>query len=190
MAIVNGEPGFTQYPKLNLTEKLTLQGVPILPGGNVPVGVLSAQSTATQNPTALDTPIQIEFGAAQGGPSDPVQIDANGTVTVNQAGGYQIIALFSVTRDTGGGEAYIFIRGTLNGTQTLNSIAGVYDDGDETVPLQFVANAQLNQGDTIVFQLYRDSQNGGANNGGLTSFTSTIGWNPSSSASLQFFRYA
>ena len=54
------------------------------------VEVLRAASTATQAPSAVDTALQLTFGAAQGSASDPVMINAAGTVTFNTAGNYAI----------------------------------------------------------------------------------------------------
>lgn len=54
------------------------------------VEVLRASSTVTQAPTAVDTALQLTFGAAQGGASDPVMINAAGLVTFNTAGNYAV----------------------------------------------------------------------------------------------------
>ena len=42
------------------------------------VEVLRVASTATQAPSAVDTPLQLTFGAAQGSASDPVMLSAAG----------------------------------------------------------------------------------------------------------------
>lgn len=44
------------------------------------VEVLRAASTAIQAPAAVDTALQLTFGSAQGGASDPVMINAAGLV--------------------------------------------------------------------------------------------------------------
>jgi len=185
--IFDGKP-YTQQKRLNITEELRLQGVPFVPSGGTPVPVLSAQSTALQDPGALDTPIQVEFGPAQGGPTDAVQIDAAGLTTFNQGGAYQAIALFSPSRTTSTGEAILFIRSLFNAVQFQNPIGGRFDDDDNTIPLQFVGNAVVSAGTELTFEFYRDSA--GINNGSLSSETSSIGWGSSSSASLQIFKFA
>ena len=54
------------------------------------VEVLRASSLVAQSPTAVDTPLQVAFGAAQGAPADQVSISAAGLVTFNAAGNYAV----------------------------------------------------------------------------------------------------
>lgn len=150
--------------------------------------VLIARSLSDQQPAGADLPIQIEFGAAQGGPTDPVQIDAAGLVTFNEAGLYQIRTLLSVSRTTSGGEAIIFIRGLFNGVQVGAPVAAIIDDDEMTIPLEFTTVGNINPGTTFALEFVRDSA--GTNNGGLTSFTNSIGWGTSPSASLRIVRFA
>ena len=46
--------------------------------------VLNGTSFVTQAPSALDTPLIVSFGAAQGSPSTDVSLDAFGKVTFNK----------------------------------------------------------------------------------------------------------
>lgn len=191
MAVVNGEPGFSQLDKLEIRKKLTIQGVPVSPGGGTPTTVLAASSNATQAPSSLNTPLRVEFGAAQGTGSDPVQIDATGLITVNTAGRYNFRAIFSVERSTGTGEAFIFFRVVVNGNQSGNAIVFQLDAQEITLPPQFNFDDDFSQGDTIEVQFYRDGQGTpAANDGSLVSYTSQIGWGATPSASLTITRFS
>ena len=191
MAIVAGIPGFSQLDKLNLTDELRVRGERVLPGGT-PTVVLTAFSTATQSPPGLDSPIQIEFGAAQGSGSDPVQIAANGTITINQGGPYNFRATFSIERPGSSGEAFLFFRVLVNGQPAGNPIAAVLDVQEITLPLQFDFFENFNDTDTIAVEFYRDSQGTpAANEGSLVSYTSTNppNWGTTPSASLNVTKF-
>lgn len=178
MAVVNGEPGFTQLTKLNVTDTLAVNGIP---QGAV---VLNATSFSAQAPSAVDTPIQVEFGAAQGTAADPLQIDNLGTVFVNADGTYLITALFSYERAGASGEAIGFFRVLINDSAAgFNPVAVSEDDNESTTPLQFNLELQLNAGDTVKAEFYRDSA--GVNEGSLVGRTSAIGWGQSASANVR-----
>ncbi len=188
MAIVNGEPGFTQLDKLEIRNKLTIKGVEVTSGA--PTTVLQAFSTATQAPSGLNTPLRVEFGAAQGTGSDPLQIDATGLVTVNQAGAYNFRAIFSVERTGGTGEAFIFFRVLVNGNQSGNAIVFQLDVQEITLPPQFDFFGSFNATDTVEVEFYRDGQGTpAANEGSLVSYTSQIGWGATPSASLSVTKF-
>ena len=145
---------------------------------------LLAFSMSDQQPTGLDTPLQIEFGEAQGSGSDPFQIDANGKLTINETRLFNITLTFSLSRTTSTGNAIIFIRFLIDGVQDGNPIAAIMADDDMTIPLPFSRVVAFPAGSEITFELIRDST--GIDNGGLSSFTAnTSGWGASPSASLR-----
>lgn len=156
-------------------------------GEITPLEILAASSLATQDPGALDTPLQVEFGPAQGGPSDPVQMDANGLLTINETGVYGMRTIFSVSRTTSPGTAYIFVRFLIDNVQLGNPIAAVLSEDDITIPLELTFTGFLLAGTQVRAEFYRDSQ--GNDDGSLEPRTSTIGWgqSPSASARIQKF---
>lgn len=177
MAKVQGEPGFTQIPRLNVTETLAIRG---LFSGQT---VLNAASFATQTPPGTDAPIQVEFGPATGDSTTPFELAADGTLTANQAGFYLITALFAFQRAASGGNALAFFRLLVNGVQLGNSVGINEDDNDSTTPLQFNVEVEVAEGDILTVEFYRDSA--GANSGQLVPQTSALGWNQSASASVR-----
>lgn len=159
-------------------------------GGSAPTTVLQAFSTATQSPPGLDSPVRVEFGPGAGTGGDPVQVDATGLITVNESGSYNFRALFSIERPGSTGEAFIFFRVLVNSAPAGNPIAFVLDEEEITIPAQFDFFDTLSPTDTIEVEFYRDSQGTpAANEGSLVSYTSTIGWGSTPSASLSVTRF-
>lgn len=159
-------------------------------GGSAPTEVLRAFSNATQAPPGLDTPQRIEFGAAQGTGSDPVQIDETGLITINESGAYNFRAIFSIERPGSGGEAFIFFRVLINGVQAGNAIVFQLDAQEITLPPQFDFFSNLSATDTVDVEFYRDSQGTPpADEGSLVSYTSGIGWGATPSASIVITKF-
>ncbi len=159
-------------------------------GGSAPTTVLQARSTDTQAPSSLDTPQRVSFGPAVGTGSDPAQVDASGLITINESGSYNFRAIFAIERPGSSGETYTFLRVLVNGVQAGAPVAFVLDDNEITLPPQFDFFQQLSPGDTVEVEFYRDSQGTpSANEGSLVSYTSTIGWGSTSSASVSITRF-
>lgn len=137
--------------------------------------VLNAQSTLIQAPSALDTPLQVTFGGAQGSPSTPVQIDALGNITFNESGLYFINAYGSVERvGSSGGTAIFLFRGLLNNNPATTVKAFHLDTPNIGFPYEITVPFQANAGDVFKFQVMRDSS--GVNQGGLYPHTNLGGW--------------
>lgn len=137
--------------------------------------VLNAYSTVIQAPSALDTPLQVTFGAAQGSSSTPVMIDALGNVTFNEAGLYLINAYGSVERvGASGGTAILLFRGLLNGTQVTTTKAFHMDTPNVASPYEITIPFQVEAGDVFNFEIMRDSS--GVNFGGVYPHTVLGGW--------------
>lgn len=120
---------------------------------------------ASQLPVALDTPINITFGAAQGTGADPVMISATGQITFNQAGQYTIQYLSHYGRTGSSGIAKLFTRTQVNGVTVGVSRTASLPTADTLNPFTLRAKVNVNVGDVMVLQLIRDSS--GVNDGGF-----------------------
>ena len=148
--------------------------------------LLIATSLATsQEPTALDTPIQVEFGALQ--TTTDIDISAIGAITFNTAGKYIISPFFQYGRTGAAGVSVLLNRYLKNGTQIGNSLSAKIDDADTLVPwsssIQFTAAVN----DVLTIEIMRDST--GANEGGLFSIDPVVaGWATAPCASIQIYK--
>lgn len=175
-ALVSNGDGTTQfkfYSYNDLANKPTFVGYQ---------QVLSGFSTAaTQNPSAVDTPIQIEFGA--GVVTAAATLASNGLLTFNIPGDYIITLFLRFGRTAGGGTAITLNRFLINGVQGLNSNAVKLPDQDSVIPFSTSLNLTATAGMTFALQIMRDSA--GINNGGLTRILPTLaGWNLCPSATI------
>ena len=151
------------------------------------VGVLRAASAATQAPSAVDTPLQVSFGAAQGSASDPVMINAAGTVTFNTAGNYAIRIKLQNGRTGATGTSILLSRILLNGAQVGSSAAVKMTQTDATTPSESRVVVNPTAGQTFQVQIMRDSA--GSNFGGVYPQTATVAaWGVAPSALLVISR--
>lgn len=144
--------------------------------------VLTSASTAsTQNPSAVDTPLQVEFGPAQ--VTTDASLASNGTLTLNTAGDYAITLFLRFGRTTGAGSAVLLNRFLVNGVQGLNSNALKLADQDTIIPFSTTLYLQAAAGATFQLQIMRDSS--GINNGGLFRVIPVLaGWNIAPTATI------
>lgn len=143
--------------------------------------VFRASSLVTQEPVAVDTPIQITFGANQS--NAYFNLDALGNLTVLQAGNYNVFVRFVFGRTGAPGIAELFIRALLNGTQSLSSLHSRLDDGNTVVSSLFNASVTLPASAVATFELLRSSN--GVNAGGIFAEPSPLaGWSAAPSAVL------
>jgi hypothetical protein len=151
------------------------------------VEVLRASSVATQTPTAVDTPLNVVFGAAQGSAANPVMINSAGLVTFNQAGNYAIRIKLQCGRTGATGISIILARVLLAGAPA-GSISAVKISPTEAIFViesRVVANPTAGQ--TFQVQIMRDSA--GANFGGLYQQAATVAaWGTAPSALLVISR--
>lgn len=141
-----------------------------------------ASASSSQSPTNLSTPLQIEFGSAQGNASSDVSLASNGTMTFNTPGQYLVEVILRMGRTGTTGTAVLFARAKLNGTPVNNSLS-VTLNTVQTQPVTAVLAINATAGMTFSVELIRD--NSGTNDGGLFATTpSTSGWNISPSASI------
>lgn len=147
---------------------------------------LGAASTAvSQNPAALDTALQVEFGPAQTTPD--ATLTDTGTLTFTASGEYLLTIFLRFGRTSGTGTAIVLNRLLLNDVQYLRSNAVAMSDLTATVPFSATILISAQAGDTFKMQIARDSS--GVNNGGLVrTVPTTLPWQASPSASLAVFK--
>ena len=136
------------------------------------VEVLRAASTATQAPTAVDTPLQVAFGAAQGAPANPVMISAAGLVTFNTAGNYAVRIKLQAGRTGASGTSILLSRILLAGTQYGSPAATKLVSADVTIPIESRVVINATAGQTFAVQIMRDSV--GTNFGGIYPQAATV----------------
>lgn len=151
------------------------------------VEVLRAASSVAQAPSAVDTPLQVAFGAAQGAPADPVMINAAGLVTFNQAGNYAIRVKLQCGRTGASGTSILLSRLVLGGTQLGSAACVKLTQTDATTPTDSRVVMNPTAGQTLQVQIMRDSA--GSNFGGIYPQTATVtAWGTAPSALLVISR--
>lgn len=149
--------------------------------------ILDAESVAAnQLPSALDTPMQIEFGPAVS--TTEVSLSAAGALTINETGTYRIKISVELGRSGGAGTSIMFLRALVNGVQAGRSIA--YKISSATVTASFNDEAWLTlpAGTVITYELMRDSA--GSNDGGLYKDSTTVlSWSDSPTAALRVEKF-
>lgn len=151
--------------------------------------VINSTSTATsQEPGATDTILQVTFGAAANGPSDPAQIDVAGNITINQTGLYKISFYCNFGRTSGTSTSNLFLRRLVNGIQVGRSVAFVVTSTDILIPFEQSEFEVLTATDIITYEIIRDST--GDNSGGLLQGNPTPAtWNDSPCAEFKLERF-
>lgn len=151
------------------------------------VEVLRASSTVAQAPTAVDTALQLSFGAAQGAASNPVMINAVGLVTFNTAGNYAVRIKLQAGRTGASGTSILLSRILVNGAQYGSPAATKLVSADVTIPIESRVVINAIAGQTMAVQIMRDSA--GTNFGGVYLQTATVAaWGVAPSALLVISR--
>lgn len=136
------------------------------------VEVLRAPSLVAQAPTAVDTPLQVSFGAAQCAPTDPVSISAAGLVTFNVAGNYAVRVKLQAGRTGASGVSILLSRILLAGAQYGSPAATKLVSADVTIPIESRVVINATAGQTFAVQIMRDSA--GTNFGGIYPQAATV----------------
>lgn len=151
------------------------------------VEVLRAASTVIQAPTAVDTALQLTFGAAQKSATDPVMINAAGMVTFNQAGNYAVRIKTQNGRTGASGTSILLMRILVDGSQYGSPAATKITATDSTVPTESRVVLNPTVGQTMSIQIMRDSA--GTNFGGVYPQAATVtAWGAAPSALLVISR--
>lgn len=151
------------------------------------VEVLRAASSVPQVPAAVDTPLQLTFGTAQGSASDPVMMNAAGLVTFNQAGNYTVRLKLQCGSTEATGTSILLSRLLLNAVQLGSAAAVKITATDATVPTESRVVLNVAAGQTFAAQIMRDSA--GSNFGGVYPHAATVpAWGTAPSALLVISR--
>ncbi|MDI5767605.1 hypothetical protein MJN71_20645 [Salmonella enterica subsp. enterica serovar Cerro] len=136
------------------------------------VEVLRASSTVAQAPTAVDSALQLTFGAAQGTASNPVMINAAGLVTFNVAGNYAVRIKLQQGRTGSTGTSILLSRILLNGTQYGFPAAVKMENPNVIAVTEPRVVLDVTAGATFSVQIMRDSS--GNNSGGVVPQAATV----------------
>lgn len=151
------------------------------------VELLRAPSIIAQAPTAVDTALQLAFGAAQKSASDPVMINAAGLVTFNVAGNYAVRIKLQCGRTGATGTSILLSRLLLSGTQVGSAACVKLTQTDATTPTESRVVLNPTAGQTLAVQIMRDSA--GSNFGGVYQQAATVtAWGTAPSALLVISR--
>ena len=138
-------------------------------------------TAAVQQPSALNTPIQVEFGAAQ--TATELSLSGLGTITCNVSGTYAFRFKLQFGRSGAGGVSYLMTRILKNGAQFGVTQSTRLSSSSSIIPTDSRVVIDLIAGDTVSVQFVRDSL--GDNSGGLfQQAASTLGWGAAPSALL------
>lgn len=178
--MANGD-GTTQFKLIDFSE---LANAPVSVGYE-PI-LYSASNAASQQPTSLNIPVQIEFGAATSGGG--VSLASNGTITFTEAGQYIVNINLRIGRTGGAGTARIFNRVLINGVPQLRPAGVLISSSDIVVPFSQSIPVSVQANDQLTFQVMRDGA--GVNEGGLFQLASSAaGWDNSPSASVSIHKF-
>lgn len=180
-ALLSNGDGSTYFGFVNYTD---VAGKPVIKGYKQ---IMYGASTASsQNPSAVDTPLTIEFGAAQS--LTDVSLASTGVMTFLTAGQYLVETSLRVSRTAASGTVKLFIRALYNGSQILASSNTTMNDLAATIPVTYTVLVDAAVNDTLKFEILRDST--GLNNGGLKQDVPTLaGWNASPSSNMTVYKY-
>ena len=149
--------------------------------------VLAAVDTTSQEPSGLDSALQVKFGAAQKTATDPVMLDALGNITFNQGGIYLFNGYANFERQgSSGGVTVTLFRALLNGVQS-GPTKGVELSGTGIMfPYELTLPIQVSAGDVLTWEILRDSS--GVDAGGLYTHTNSGPWSNVPSADVNIYK--
>jgi hypothetical protein len=149
--------------------------------------VLDASDTTDQEPSGLNTALQVTFGPAQGTGTDPVMVDALGNITFNEGGLYLFNGFANFERQgSSGGVTVTAFRPLVNGVQLGATKAVDLDSVGIMIPYELTIPFNATAGDVLTWEIMRDSS--GVDAGGLYTHTLTGGWSNVPSASVRIFK--
>ncbi len=147
-----------------------------------------ASTAASQEPAALDTALQLEFGPAVNSTSDPAMLSSAGALTINEAGTYRLKISAAVGRVGGSGTSEVYLRALIGGTQVGQSLHFKLSSSSVYMPILDEAWLTLPAGTVITYEILRDSS--GNNSGGLFQGMPTpADWNDNPSAAIRLERW-
>jgi len=126
------------------------------------VSLASSQEPST---TGFADAINVEFGAAQGTGSDPVELDVNGRATFNEAGLYRIKVVFQFGRTGGAGTSEVLFRFLVDGVQLGRTVGVKLGNADDLRYIDIDNWFNVPVGAVLDTQVMRDDA--GNDSGGL-----------------------
>jgi hypothetical protein len=147
---------------------------------------------ASQQPagTGQANAAQIEFGPAVNDGSDPIQLAANGDVTVNTTGLYRIKISLQFGRTGASGTSILLFRVSAGGTQLGRSVSAKLNNANEDQYFENDTWVNLPAGTVLKFEIMRDAA--GNDSGGLFETTPSAEagvWNNAPSAAIRIERW-
>jgi hypothetical protein len=131
---------------------------------------LDAKSYRNQIPSTTDTPLQIEFGAAQ--TNFNVTLTVGGRITFVTTGLYAATTIYRLGRSGSAAAANLVLGYKINGTWADVITTTLLDTSDSTVSITQTGLWNMNAGDYVDVYIIRDSS--GNNDGGLYSFNPVL----------------
>lgn len=147
--------------------------------------VLFSSSFSTQQPVAVDTPLQVNFGGAISAPEVDLAADGTMTFTADGVGFWLFVFFLNIKRAAGGTPAKTFLRNTINGIQ--GGAATNVDMGSNvnvSMPFNFTFAATVADGDIWRTEMYNEV----SNDPSLHSDLSTL-WGNTASATLIAYKF-
>jgi len=126
------------------------------------VSLATSQEPST---TGFADAINVEFGAAQGTGSDPVELDVNGRATFNEAGLYRIKVVFQFGRTGGAGTSEVLFRFLVDGVQLGRTVGVKLGNADDLRYIDIDNWFNVPVGAVLDTQVMRDDA--GNDSGGL-----------------------
>jgi len=146
--------------------------------------IVTSASLVDQDPSGLDTALQVKFGAIAVSNSD-ISISTLGVISVQTTGTYFVTFSGRVQRDNGVGEARFMSRLLIDGVMTRYPEVYELADGNTTLPFSINLLLPLTVGMDLTLEVMRDSSSSSIDDGGLHAHTATlVGWHPAPSASV------
>lgn len=147
--------------------------------------ILIAVSTVTQQPGALNTPLQLTLGGAQA--NAVVDLSAAGAITFLEADEYQVYIRLNIGRQGSGSTAVMYSRALVNGVQYGSSVLSRIDSQNDVSPATFLFDITPNVNDVLTFEIMRSTQ--GTSAGGVfIGDPSLAGWALASSVAVNISR--
>ena len=147
--------------------------------------IVGTSVAASQQPSSVDSALQVEFGPAQS--TTNIDISAAGDITFKAAGKYIISPFFQYGRAGASGTSVLLNRYLKNGVQIGGSLASKIDNANTLVPWSSSVVFEAEVNDVLTIEIMRDST--GNNSGGLFAVTPTAaGWAVAPCASIQIYK--
>jgi len=176
----------TDVENENLTKNFSISSILSLKSISL-TSALSSVSTTNQEPSGLDSPLQVNFGDAQGSASDPIMLDDLGNITFNQGGIYLFNGYANFERKgASGGVTVTLFRALLNGVQQGPTKGVDLSNTGIMFPYELTLPMQVNAGDVLTWEIMRDSS--GVDAGGLYTHTNSGPWSNVPSSDIRIYK--